>query len=267
VPPATRLRPHEEKNRALWDRVAGSYEGRHGRTLSRGTAMGWGMWHRPERELRVLGEVRGRDVLEVGCGAGRWAVALAQRGARVVALDLSPERLRQARAEMVAAGLDFPLVEGSVESVPLPGGRFDIVFCDWGAFTFADPYRTVPEAARLLRNGGLLAFLTASPLRSLCLSRKSDRLGRRLLYPYFDLHREEYPDEVNFNLGYGAWIRLFRANSLEVEDLIELQAPPRRQTTYLSKREIAWARRWPIEVIWRVRKRAGAARRSRVRAG
>jgi len=216
--------------------------------------MGWGMWHRAESELQVLGDVRGRDVLELGCGAGRWAVALAQRGARVTALDLSPARLRQTRAEMVDAGLDFPLLEASAESVPLPSESQDIVFCDWGALTFADPYRSVPEAARLLRRGGLLAFLTASPFRSVCLNRTTDRLSRRLQYDYFDLHREEYPNEVNFNLPYGGWIRLFRANSLAVEDLIELPSPPHGRTTYLSKTEAEWARHWPIEVIWRARK-------------
>jgi ubiquinone/menaquinone biosynthesis C-methylase UbiE len=249
-----RLRAHERKNRRLWDRVAGSYERRHEKTLSRVDPMGWGMWHRPERQLHVLGEVRGKDVLEVGCGAGRWAVALARRGARVVGLDLSAARLDQARIEMRAAGFDFPLLEASAEAVPWPSGRFDIVFCDWGAFTFADPYRTVPEAARLLRNGGLLAFLTSSPLRSVCQNRRSDRLTRRLQNDYFGLHREEFRDEVNFNLPYGEWIRLFRENSFVVEDLLELPPPPRVRTTYLSRTDAEWARHWPIEVLWRARK-------------
>jgi len=219
------------------------------------------MWHRPERELRILGETRGKDILELGCGAARWSVELARRGARMVALDFSAARLEQARRLMVAAGVDFPLIEASAESVPLPAGRFDIVFCDWGAVTFTDPHRTVPEVARLLRPGGLFAFSNSSPFRSLCQNRRTDRISSRLLYDYFGLHRVEYPDEVNFQLPYGRWIRLFRDHGLVVEDLLEI--PPRRdaRTTYLTKSAAEWARQWPMEVIWRVRKPATTPRR------
>jgi ubiquinone/menaquinone biosynthesis C-methylase UbiE len=238
----------------MWERSATAYEQRNERTLTRGSAMGWGMFHRPERELQVLGDVRGKDVLELGCGAAHWSIALAQHGARMVGLDFSAVRLEQARARMALAEVDFPLVEASAEAVPLPSARFDIVFCDWGAVTFTDPYRTVPEVARLLRPGGLFAFSNSSPFRSLCQDRKTDRMSPRLLYDYFDLHRLEYSDEVNFNLPYGEWIRLFRENSFVVEDLIELRPLPGARSTYLSKAEVAWTRKWPIEVIWRVRK-------------
>jgi ubiquinone/menaquinone biosynthesis C-methylase UbiE len=238
----------------MWERDAAAYERRNARTLARGSAMGWGMWHRPERELHVLGDVEGKDILELGCGAARWSVALAQAGAHVVGLDFSAARLAQARAEMERGGVDFPLVRASAESVPLPSGAFDIVFCDWGAVTFTDPYRTVPEVARLLRPGGLFAFSNSSPFRSLCQDRRTDRMSPRLLYDYHSLHRIDYPDEVNFQLPYGEWIRLFRTNALVIEDLIELPPPPRRATSYLSPREVEWARRWPMEVIWRTRK-------------
>jgi ubiquinone/menaquinone biosynthesis C-methylase UbiE len=257
---------HERTNRSLWDRTARAYEARNARTLARDGPMGWGFWHLPERELRVLGDVRNKDVLELGCGAARWSVALAQRGARVVGLDFSPVRLAQARVEMARAGVDFPLVEASAESVPLPTGRFDIVFCDWGAVTFTDPYRTVPEAARLLRAGGLFAFSNSSPFRSVCQNRKRDRITRRLIYDYFDLHRVEFPGEVNFQLPYGEWIRLFSANSLVVEDLIETRPPPGGRTSFLSREETDWARHWPLEVIWRLRKHR-PPRRDRPRTG
>ncbi|MCI4373227.1 MAG: class I SAM-dependent methyltransferase [Thermoplasmata archaeon] len=262
--PRPRLRGHERTNQKLWDRSAAAYEQRNARTLSGDSAMGWGMWHIPERELRVLGDFAGKDILELGCGAARWSVELSQRGARMVALDFSATRLAQARAEMDRAGVDFPLVKASAESVPLPPGRFDIVFCDWGAVTFTDPYRTVPEAARLLRPGGLFAFSNSSPFRSLCQNRRTDRMSPRLLYDYYDLHRIEYPGEVNFQLPYGEWIRLFREQSFIVEDLIELRPQPGVRTTYLRPKEVEWARHWPLEVIWRVRK-AGATPARKVR--
>ncbi|HTD37568.1 MAG TPA: class I SAM-dependent methyltransferase, partial [Candidatus Limnocylindrales bacterium] len=97
------------------------------------------MWSIPESELNVLGDVRGKDVLELGCGAAQWSIALAGLGARCVGLDNSARQLEHARRAMAAAGVDFPLVHASVENVPLPDASFDVVFCDHGAMTFADP--------------------------------------------------------------------------------------------------------------------------------
>src|SRR6202011_4439836 len=111
----------------------------------------------------VLGEVRGKDVLELGCGAAQWSIALALLGARCVGLDNSERQLAHARRLMSEAGVTFPLVHASAEDVPLPAASFDVVFCDHGAMSFADPERTVPEAARLLRPGGLFAFNAESP--------------------------------------------------------------------------------------------------------
>src|SRR6266700_682701 len=152
---------HAQKNRAIWEASSDEYEQRHEAALSGGNAMAWGLWRIPEAELHVLGEVAGKDVLEFGCGAARWSIALAGRGARPVSIDISPRQLSHARRLMEEAGVDFPLIEASAEDVPLPDASFDIVFCDWGAMTFCDPQRTVPEAARLLRQGGLFAFSTA----------------------------------------------------------------------------------------------------------
>ena len=55
------------------------------------------MWQLPESELRVLGDVAGKDVLELGCGAAQWSILLAGQGARVVGLDNSERQLEHAR--------------------------------------------------------------------------------------------------------------------------------------------------------------------------
>jgi SAM-dependent methyltransferase len=82
------LPEHARRNRAAWNADADDYLARHGtRQLTGG--MGWGTWFLPESELRVLGEVAGRDVLELGCGSAQWSIALARAGARPVGLDLS----------------------------------------------------------------------------------------------------------------------------------------------------------------------------------
>ena len=142
---------HAARNHAWWNTSSDDYQERHGGQLADSGGLAWGTTQIPEAELQVLGEVAGRDILELGCGAAQWSIALALRGARPVGLDLSERQLEHARRLMAEAGVDFPLVHASAEAVPLPDATFDIVFCDFGAMTFADPFRTVPEAARLLR--------------------------------------------------------------------------------------------------------------------
>jgi hypothetical protein len=72
--------------------------------------------------------------------------------------------------------------------------------------------------------------------------------------PYFGMHRFEWPDgSVNFYLGHGDWIHLLRANDFEIDDLIEIQ-PPVGATTTFPIVTPDWARKWPCEEIWKVRK-------------
>ncbi|MDP9271692.1 MAG: class I SAM-dependent methyltransferase [Chloroflexota bacterium] len=253
--PLAPLREHEARNREYWDTRSADYQESHGSQLAvHGDA--WGIWQIPEYELRILGDVQGRDVIELGCGAAQWSIALARRGARPVGVDLSEAQLTHGRRLMAAAGVEFPLVHASAESVPLPDESFDIAFCDHGAFTFADPYRTVSEAARLIRDGGLLAFNMSTPLVEICWPPGAEDVTDRLSMDYFDLREVETgeADHVEFNLPYGDWIRLFRRNGFVVEDLVELRPSADATSTYRSERAREWARRWPMEHIWKVRR-------------
>ena len=245
------LPPHVRKNLEHWEGWSDEYQERHGGQLK--SSFGWGMFSVPEEELRVLGDVEGRDILELGCGAAQWSIKLAQRGANVTGLDLSPRQLEHARRLMEEAGVDFPLIESSAEDVPLPDDSFDIVFCDQGAFNFADPRKLMPECARLLRPGGLLAFSSHTPFVEVAWDEKAEGVGERFLNDYFGLHQVDDPDEVVFQLPYGEWIALFRANGFTIEDLIELRPPADGQTTYTDYVPFEWSRRWPAEHIWRAR--------------
>jgi SAM-dependent methyltransferase len=253
-PDPSSLREHERRNQAEWDGDADAYQARHAAQLDTHAGLAWGVYQIPEAELQILGDVAGKDVLEFGCGAAQWSIALAKLGARPVGLDLSARQLEYARRAMDVAGLDFPLVHASAESVPLPDASFDVVFCDHGAMTFADPYRTVPEVARLLRPGGLFAFSQGSTIADLCWPPDADAPGDRLVLDYFGLRTIEEDDSVIFQLPYGEWIALFRANGFEILDLIEPQPPADATSTYRDAATIAWSRRWPGESIWRLRR-------------
>jgi SAM-dependent methyltransferase len=250
--------PDAARNRANWDRRSDEYQERNAAFIGRKDEPRWGMWQLPDSELGVLGDVAGKDVLELGCGAAQWSILLSGRGARCVGLDNSARQLEHARRLMDAAGVDFPLVHASADDVPLPDASFDVVFCDHGAMTFADPYRTVPEAARLLRPSGLFAFSHSTPLAMCCWSDETETMERRLVGPYFGMHRfADLEDEpVEFNLPYGEWIRLFREHGFRVEALVEVRPPEGADSTYRTAEETEWARSWPMEEIWRCLKTA-----------
>jgi SAM-dependent methyltransferase len=80
---------HVDRNRVVWDRLSVQYA-EPGRRAWAAREPTWGIWQLPEREVRALPDVAGRDVVELGCGTAYWSAWLARRGARVVGLDNSP---------------------------------------------------------------------------------------------------------------------------------------------------------------------------------
>src|ERR1035437_3916966 len=108
------------------------------------------------------------DVIELGCGTAYVCAWLARRGARPVGIDNSPKQLDTALRLQAEHGLAFPLILGNAESVPYPDASFDLAISEYGAAIWADPYRWIPEAARLLRPGGRLVFLINGYIQMLC---------------------------------------------------------------------------------------------------
>jgi SAM-dependent methyltransferase len=241
---------YERRNRAFWDADADDYQAVHGKALG-AAPRAWGIWRIPDDELGVLGDLEGRDVLEYGCGAGQWSIALAQTGARAVGLDFSGAQLAFARVAASSAGVEVAFVLASGERAPFASASFDVVFCDHGALSFCAPERTVPEAARLLRTDGVLAFSQCSPWVSVTYDDRRMRPTRRLRRSYFGMRKQSSPDgTVDFQLPYGEWIRLFRAHGLVVDDLVELRPPAHAATTFTDLGRTRHARRWPTEHIW-----------------
>src|SRR5436190_9650076 len=182
-----------ERNRGLWTRSNAEYTDRAAPEAWGRDEITWGEFRVPESRLDVLGDVAGQDVVELGCGTAYFSSWLARRGARPVGVDVTPAQLATARAMQRRFGPTFPLVEASAEEVPLAGERFDLALSEYGASIWCDPYRWIPEAARLLREGGRLVFLCNAAIMMLT----ADELGfvgTELRRDYFGMHRFEWPD-------------------------------------------------------------------------
>jgi SAM-dependent methyltransferase len=255
---SSELPAHAERNRELWMREAANYVAPAERAWAK-DEIDWGIYGVKEADLGALADVEldGADVVELGCGTAYFSAWFARRGARPVGVDVTPAQLETARRLQREHGLEFPLVEASAEDVPLPDAGFDLAFSEYGASIWCDPYRWIPEAARLLRPGGRLIFLANSSLSILC-SPDGAPIDVTLARPYRGLHRIDWPDEdegVSFHLGFGDMVRLLRANGFELEDYVELYRPQGATSRYPWAND-EWATKWPIEEIWKARKRA-----------
>ncbi len=255
-PGTNRVPDYIARNRRAWDHLSREYE-ESGRRAWQSAEVSWGIWSTPESDLRVLPDVAGKDVIELGCGTAYVSAWLARRGGRVIGIDNSPAQLAHARQFQREFDLEFPLILAAAEAVPLPEVSFDLAISEYGASIWCDPYLWIPEASRLLRPGGQLIFMVNGTLLMLCVpDDENEPATDRLLRPYFGMHRLTWPGEISveFHLGYGNWIRLLRQYGFEVEDLIEVQ-PPEGVSTRYPYVTPDWARRWPSEEIWKAWRR------------
>jgi SAM-dependent methyltransferase len=239
-------------NRAAWTQANAEYTGDHALGAWAAQEITWGVFNVPERQLGVLGEVAGLDVVELGCGTAYFSAWLTRRGARPVGVDLTPAQLATARRCQDHFRLWFPLVEADAGDVPLPAGSFDLAISECGASLWCDPARWVPEAARLLRPGGRLVFHTTSVLVTMCLPEEAGPAGPELLHPQRQVRRLASPGNgVEFHPGHGEWIGLLRAAGFIIDALHELYAPPGAGThPYYELATAGWARQWPVEDLW-----------------
>jgi SAM-dependent methyltransferase len=242
-------------NRELWTVVNSAFTDEQAWRAWAATDVTWGLFRVPERDVGVLGDVRGLDVIELGCGTAYLSAWLARQGARPVGVDLTPAQLDTAARCQQRFGLVFPLIEADAENVPLRDASFDLAVSEYGASVWCDPERWVAEAARLLRPGGRLVFLTNSVLVALCVPEEDGFARECLMRPQRTLNRVRWPGGgTEFHPGHGEWIRILSRSGFVVEALHELYAPPGSTThDYYAIATAEWATQWPVEDLWAAR--------------
>ncbi|MDJ0974948.1 MAG: methyltransferase domain-containing protein [Planctomycetota bacterium] len=254
------LPEHVLANREHWDSTAHEWVSAGERSWASDEPF-WGVWSLPESELQMLpADMSGMDAVELGCGTGYVSGWMARRGARVVGIDNSENQLASARRFAEEHGAALELVHGNAETTPFADAAFDFAISEYGAAIWCDPYAWIPEAHRILRPGGRLVFLGTTPLATVTMPLNGAMCETTLHRSYFDLHQIDWreveidPGGVEFTLPISKWIRLFRDVGFDVEDYLELRAPADQQENKFQS-PAAWAKRWPYEHVWKLRKR------------
>lgn len=145
-----------------------------------------------EREYRLLGDVRGLQVLELACGAAQNAIALARWGARVTALDFSARQLEEARRLVRREGVAVDLVRADAETLAcFRDGLFDLVLSSFGWEFIPDLALCFANCRRVLKEGGRLLVCTVHPLAAF---EWDEGLGALLVTDYFNPPVEVWED-------------------------------------------------------------------------
>lgn len=253
---------HVAENRRYWDAMAGEWVAHGEQAWQPSTEPRWGAWHVPETELGLLPpDMSGMRAIELGCGTGYVSAWMARRGASVVAIDNSARQLETARRLAAEHGItSISWVHANAETVDEPAASFDFAISEYGLAIWGDPHAWVPEVHRLLRPGGELVMLGNHPFSMVCQPLDgSSPIGRTLTRPYFGMHRFDWtaveidPGGIEFNLPISGWIDLFIATGFEIVAYHELQAPD--DATGVAFMVAAdWAKEYPAEQVWHVRK-------------
>jgi SAM-dependent methyltransferase len=246
-------------NRDQWTKNNAAYTDGSAEHAWNEQEISWGVWSTPESQINVLPDVRAKDVIELGCGTAYVSAWLKRGGARrVVGVDITPAQLETARRLDTKYKIGLELVEANAEATGLPGASFDLAISEYGASIWCDPYKWIPEAARLLRPGGELVFLRNSTLSLLCMP-DTGKVQERLQRPQLGMNRLDWPGdpEIEFHIGHGDLIRLLGRSGLELLDMVEIfaSADAVNHPFYGEYMSVEWAQKWPSEEMWRARKR------------
>ncbi|WGL53914.1 class I SAM-dependent methyltransferase [Nocardioides sp. BP30] len=221
-----------------WDRYADEYQDTHGTFLG-DIGFVWGPEGIGEAELRVLGDIADKDVLELGSGACQCSRWVRTQGGRATGLDLSHRQLQHSRRIDESTGVVVPAVQATATQLPFRTGSFDVVFCSFGALQFVkDIDVAVGEVARVLRPGGRFAFSITHPTRWMFPDDPGEE-GLIASQSYWDRTPYVEVDDatglttyVEHHRTLGDWVALLAGAGFRITDLVEPQWPEHHERVW-----------------------------------
>jgi ubiquinone/menaquinone biosynthesis C-methylase UbiE len=150
--------------RKCWNTISKSYQKKH--KISTKYAH-YGPNCPNENDLNLLGSVKGKRILEIGCGGGQNSIAFAKQGAIATGLDVSEEQLEFAKKLAKRDRVEVEFIQGDMANMhEIKSNSFDIVFTAC-AICYAPIEKTFKEVQRVLKKNGLFVFSEIHPFYNL----------------------------------------------------------------------------------------------------
>ncbi len=226
-----------------------------------------------ESELKLLGNVEGKNSLEIGCGGGQNAIVLAKWGTTSVGLDVSEEQIDHAKSLANMEKVDVSFFVGAMEELSIKDESFDIVLSSCAIGYSENPGQVFFEAFRILRRNGLFVFCVVHPITHR--GRVVKYGGRKLwgLGNYFDRRKRIWKWKIEGKVakffGYGRTLQDYFnplvSSGFIVEKILEpepfplnkmseaeIQKIPYHEEGYLKDYEI-W-KRIPFTILFKAKK-------------
>ncbi len=233
--------------RAAWNRISPGYQAQHQITVD---AAHYGPFMPSEAELRLLGDVAGRRVLELGCGGGQCSIAFARQGARATGIDLSDEQIAFARGLAEEQGAVAAFEQGDAAELDrFAAASFDIVFSAYALHYVLAIEQCLAGVSRVLVPGGLFVFSLDHPMREVFWDEEADENSLIAARSYWQRGAMEWqwsgggPAMRSFHRTIGDWVDLLHAAGLQVQRILE----PEPQLDRAER--ISWADSYDLEIV------------------
>jgi ubiquinone/menaquinone biosynthesis C-methylase UbiE len=247
-----------EEVREFWNRVADDWEiqvgdeGDSNRRLNSDPVL----W-------QLTGDVRGMDVLDVGCGTGYLSRKLKDRGADVTGIDLSEEMIRIAQAKH--PDITFH-VDSCSELSSLASDSFDLAVANYVLMDTPDLEGTMQALQRVLKRGGRVVLVFSHPCfpqGRADVSTSTDEVTYTWPFPYFGHQKCVDPpwahftsDFIWFHRPLSDYWKAFKAAGFDVVDLEEPRLCEERSHLAANERKLKNSRTRPYSIAFNLKKRS-----------
>ena len=156
---------YSELNKKGWDAISRKYQNECG-GLRKIADVDYGPLLGGEKRFKLIKKIKGKTILEIGCGAGENSVFFAKKGAKkVLALDISEEQLSFGKKLAEFNGVHVDFIQGNAQTLPqIKSNSVDLAFSVFAFLYIPDLGLCFKEVSRVLKKNGLFVFSLDHPV-------------------------------------------------------------------------------------------------------